>query len=150
MTPETMSKLRAMIQRHEGLRLQVYTDTQGIKTIGFGHNLQAHGETEIQIISRADADWYFEIDFAHACSQIEVLLHEMQVSLDDVRFSALVDLCFNMGINGLKGFRKMLANLRASNYTQASVELLNSKYATQVGGRAGEIAHMLNTGEWMI
>lgn len=150
MIPENMKKLRDMLQRHEGLRLVPYQDTRGIWTMGWGHNVQAHGEPIPSIISFHDAEWLFEQDFAVACSGVEVLLHSMGITVDDVRFSALVDLCFNMGINGVKTFKKMLANLQTAKYSEASIELLNSKYATQVGKRADELAHMLSTGTWMI
>jgi lysozyme len=148
MTPENMAKLRSILQRHEGLRLTPYADSRGFQTIGWGHNLSAHNEDIPEIITTDQARWYFEIDFAEACSNTELYLHGQKITLDDIRFAALVDLCFNIGIGGISKFKKMLAALKANDYTTASSELLNSIYAEQVPSRAIELADMFRTGTW--
>jgi len=44
-----------LIQRHEGLRLKVYDDTKGIKTIGYGFNLQKRAVNVVCGMSLFDA-----------------------------------------------------------------------------------------------
>ncbi len=148
MTNENLERLQSMLCRHEGLCLTAYKDTRGFMTIGYGHCLSAHNEDIPEIITTDQARWYFEIDFAEACGDTELYLHSQKITLDDVRFAALVDLCFNIGIGGIIKFKKMLAALKANDYTTASSELLNSIYAEQVPGRASELAFMLRTGTW--
>ena len=48
-----------------------------------------------------------------------------------------------MGINRLLGFKKTLGHLREGNYPAAADELLDSRYARQVGRRANELADTL-------
>ena len=47
-----------------------------------------------------------------------------------------IDLCFNLGIHTLLSFRKTLAFCELGEWEKAAAELLNSKYARQVGRRA--------------
>jgi len=148
MTAETMDKLREMIQRHEGLRLNPYKCSEDKWTVGWGHNLEAHKEAVPEIITFPQAEYYFEDDLMQALCSVDVILSAYHIQLDEVRTAALVDFVFNVGTYGFMKFKKMLAALETSDYNTAAAELLNSKYATQVGGRANELANMLKTGEW--
>ena len=55
----------------------------------------------------------------------------------------LVNLCFNMGISRLTKFQLMLGAIEAGQYELAAKELLDSRYARQVGKRAEELADIL-------
>jgi lysozyme len=52
-----------------------------------------------------------------------------------------------MGLPRLHGFVKMLDGLQRRDYHRAADELLNSKYAKQVGARSDRVAQMIRTGE---
>ena len=67
-------------------------------------------------------------------------------ALDPVRQRALINLTFNIGIEAVLGFHKMLSALIQQDYETAAKELLFSRYAVQVGARATRLAHMLRTG----
>jgi lysozyme len=67
--------------------------------------------------------------------------------LDEVRRDVLIDMCFNLGITRLLGFRRMLAACKNEDWTWAANEMLASKWAKQVGKRAYELADMMLTGE---
>ena len=69
-------------------------------------------------------------------------------SLDPVRQDVLISLTFNMGLPRLRGFVNMLAALSDQMWDVAAKELLDSKYALQVGNRALELAAMIRTGEY--
>jgi lysozyme len=58
---------------------------------------------------------------------------------------ALVNLAFNMGMPNLMQFRKTLILLRDGAWDRAADELLDSRYATQVGYRAVEVADMIRS-----
>ena len=57
-------------------------------------------------------------------------------------------MAYNMGVGGLLGFRKTLGFIEAGDYASASVEMLNSRWATQVGGRANKLSRVMLTGSW--
>jgi lysozyme len=69
-------------------------------------------------------------------------------TLDEVRKEALIDLCFNLGLTRLMGFKKALAAIEAGLWETAKVELLDSRWAVQVGARSEEISEMIRSGQY--
>ena len=56
--------------------------------------------------------------------------------LGDEKMRVLANMCFNLGITRLLKFRKFLAALEAGDFETAGEEMIDSKWATQVGARA--------------
>jgi len=137
-----MRNLVEMLKRHEGLRLKPYLCTADKLTIGYGRNLESMG------ISLYEAEVMLVSDIERCYNELEVF--EWFVSLDMVRQEAMVDLLFNLGLPRFLGFKKMIKHLSNKDYSQAAAELLNSRYAIQVGDRANELAYMLERGEYLI
>ena len=129
-------KAKAMLKRHEGLRLYVYECTGGKKTIGYGRNLEDRGITEAEAESMLDSD-------IESTEEQLVSSFEFYQDLDDVRKAVLIDLAFNIGMAGLKGFKKMLIAIEEGDYSEAAIQLLDSRYAKQVPTRAMELARLL-------
>lgn len=129
----------AQLMRHEGYRGQVYSDTEGVLTAGWGHALHV-GST----VPRAAAEAFLAEDLAMVRRDFPAL----GLELDPVREFVIKNMLFNLGLSKLKGFRKMLAALRVGDYARASKEMLDSKWAGQVKGRAVELAKMMRTGEY--
>lgn len=133
-----LEKLRAQLEKHEGIRFFPYKDTVGNLTIGVGHNLTAKG------INKRVIDVLFECDVMDAVASLEARL-PWTIGLDDIRFRALVDLVFNMGAR-FYTFTTTIDHLENGRWDQAANALLLSKYAAQVGQRARTIANMIRTG----
>ncbi|MEL0114284.1 MAG: hypothetical protein VW835_21355, partial [Rickettsiales bacterium] len=123
----------------EGLRLTPYVDTVGKITVGVGRNLSDRGITEAQAYAWLDED------IALAVAELTARFPWF-ADLDEARRRVLIDMHVNMGIQRLKGFKRMLAALAARNYWRAADEMLASKWATQVHGRAERLARMMRTG----
>jgi lysozyme len=98
-------------------------------------------------ISREEAMALLANDVKNARYQLEQHL-PWASSLDDVRESALVNMCFNVGIGKLLNFRKFLSALEAGDYKSASAEMLDSLWAKQVGPRAQRLALQIQSGLW--
>ena len=139
MKSEDMEALRQQLILHENLRLFPYVDTVGKTSIGIGRNLTDRG------ISHAEARVLLDNDINSVLDDLTVF--PWFSLLDAVRQRVFVDLCFNMGLNRLMGFEKMLAASVAGQWETAATELLNSRYAQQVGDRAVRLATMLRTGQ---
>jgi len=152
-TRELSEHIRALIKRHEGLRLKPYRDTGGVWTVGYGHNLEATGEPIPDQISEREAEDLLERDLAKATLNCEFFIRGYD-ALDPVRKAVLVDMCFNMGLGsaesgkGLLSFRNTLALLAEGQYERAAENMLVSRWAEQVGDRAVEDARMISTGLW--
>lgn len=139
MTSNPLSAAKLLLIRHEGLKLRPYRDTVGKLTIGVGRNLDDVGITE------AEALHLLANDIVKVSQQLMAQL-PVYNQLDDTRKLALVDMGF-MGVHKLLGFKGMIAALEAQDWEAASNHCLASKWATQVHGRANDIATMIRTGE---
>lgn len=133
--------LREQLIRDEGRRLFPYHDSVGKLTIGVGRNLDDVG------LSGEEVDLLLDHDIARAATAVR-LRFPWADGLDTVRFSVLVAMAFNLGIEGLSGFRLALAAMERGEWAAAAAEMLDSKWARQVGGRAERLAEQLVTGEW--
>ncbi|MBP5430034.1 MAG: glycoside hydrolase family protein [Elusimicrobiaceae bacterium] len=128
-------------QRYEGLNVMPYKCPAGHWTIGYGHNLE-NG------ISKEAAQFILLQD-VNAAQKAVRQQFEGWCQLGEVRQFVLVDMCFNMGIGKLAAFKKMWAALKRGDYTATSYEMLDSRWAGQVGRRARELAEMMRTGEYL-
>lgn len=137
---EDLTREERLLIAHEGLRLKPYKCTAGRLTVGIGRNLDANG------ISKEEAYAMMRNDLEKCRAQVATL--GMPDDLGEVRTAVLVNMCFNLGFGGLKGFRNTLNLIRARRYKEAAEDMLNSKWARQVGRRANELANMMRTGEW--
>lgn len=132
-------KLVERIIKHEGLELKPYKCTAGRLTIGVGRNLDDNGITE------EEARFLLKNDMRNC--HIDCLYNfPFYAEMDDVRQGVILEMCFNLGINRLKGFKKMLTACEFKNYALASEEMLNSLWAKQVGKRARNLAQIMRMG----
>jgi lysozyme len=148
MTPENIEKLKTELKRDEGLRLSSYRCSMGHQTIGYGHNLQydspqlrsmlRHGITELQ------AERLLETDISKAIQVASGFVRSFD-DLTDGRKRALVNMAFNLGY-GLYEFVKLKQAILASDWDSAAREVLDSRYAKQVGKRAERVAKLLKSG----
>lgn len=118
-----------------------YLDTVGKLTIGYGRNLDDVGisETEASLMLRNDLD--------EAVNVLEGTLPWAE-DLDEPRWAVLVNMTYNMGMKGLLGFKRMLDHTRAKEWNLAAREMLDSKWAGQVGDRALRLAEQMRLGAW--
>lgn len=137
MTPDMQVKLRALLIDHEGKSNFPYVDTVGKITVGIGYNLSDRGLSD---------DWVdnqFESDVNYFYSQL--FQFEWFKNLNEARQIALIDMCF-MGVKKFLSFKKMIAALEKNDYQSAALEMLNSKWAGQVGRRATDLARIMREG----
>ncbi len=132
-----------MLIRHEGLRLKPYKDSVGKLTIGVGRNLDDKG------ITKEEAMHLLLNDIYDTMSDLDRTLPWWR-GLDEVRKAILINMCFNLGLPRLMTFRKMLKALEDRNYELAAKEMLDSKWAKQVGNRAIELSEMMRTGKELV
>lgn len=129
------SKAIEMLKRHEGYRSKPYRCSAGKITIGYGRNLEDVGvnesEAEILLIN----DYNAAEDEASKFSWFE--------GLSDVRREVVIMMIFNLGYPRFTGFKKTIAALAAGDYESAASEMLDSKWAAQVGLRAFELSAMM-------
>lgn len=126
------------LRQEEGLRLKPYKDTEGVLTIGYGRNLEHKG------ISTAEAAVLLENDVDETIAALETM--DFWPLVNDARRSVLVNMAFNLGVHGLLGFSLMLDAVRRGDYDVAARQMLNSKWAAQVGTRAVTLSQRMRNG----
>jgi lysozyme len=130
----------AELERDEGVRLKPYNDSVGVLTIGIGRNLRDRG------ITREEAYHLLQNDLDEVEAQLADALPWWR-TLDEVRQRVLCNMAFNLGIAKLLGFSLTLSRIERKEYEAASVSMLQSAWALQVGPRAKRLAEMMRTGE---
>lgn len=134
-----MTLVERLIRLHEGCRLYAYTCPSGKTTIGWGRNLDDQG------VSRDEADLLLTHDIVR-CEQALREALPWTAQLDVVRLAVLTDMVYNLGLAGLLRFKRTLASIEARDYPRAAGQMLDSRWAQQVGGRAKRLASMMATG----
>jgi lysozyme len=134
--------LETQLIEHEGMRLDMYDDSVGIKTIGVGRNLEAVG-----LRSEAEARFLLRSDILAVQTELRRELGSWIEDLNEVRQRVLLDMAFNLGTAGLMRFERTLAAVASRQYSSGAVEMLDSRWATQVGQRAHRLSKMMQTGE---
>lgn len=131
--------LQDRIIRHEGLRLSPYRDTMGKLTIGVGRCLDTKG------ISRDEAIYLLNNDLDYVKEHVATALPCI-LGLDQLRQEVLFEMAFQLGMNGLLGFKNMLAAVRDHNWASASTNMLSSAWHTQTPDRCEELANIMLNG----
>ena len=157
----TSNFLDKLIQ-HEGMVLTVYKDTLGIDTIGIGRNLKDRGisKEELDYMDYPNMDAIYEHGITEAdarylaMNDIKIVenelcaVHKCVEDLDGVRQLILMDMAFNMGVPRLCKFKKMWNAIHEQKFEAASLEMMDSKWARQVGQRAKKLSEAMKLGEF--
>lgn len=138
--PEFVSR----VETHEGFSLTPYKDSRGNETIGIGH-LVKEGDDFGPTITEKQAREMFNRDLLEAERMAQSL--PMYGRLNTARQQVLVEMVFNLGLNGVKGFRNTLKDIEKGNFEAASKRMLRSDWAKQVGQRAKKLAEIMRRGK---
>ena len=132
-------RLIDQLRLHEGVEKTVYDDSEGIPTIGVGRNLRDRGLSDDEI------DYLLSNDIDIVVRELDNVMPWWK-DLDEVRQRVLCDLVFNLGMPRFSGFKKSISYMKQQMWDQAANELLDSKWARQVGRRAERLSEMMRTG----
>ena len=157
----------SQLQSDEGFKKGVYKDTEGIKTIGYGFNLERAGAKEALDaagikkslgdlksgklkLTKDEASRLMRGEYPHFADAAKRFVNKgrdgtwSKLTLD--RQKILTNMAYNMGETGLNKFEDLRTALQKGNYEQAGEEMMNSVWAGQVKGRADRLtARMKNT-----
>lgn len=139
------AELARQLRGDEGVRAQAYKDHLGYLTIGVGRliderkpgsGLRPH---EIDYLLRSDID-----------DRIDQLSRRLPwfMQLDSARQGVLLNMSFQLGVDGLLGFRNTLRLVEQGEYARAAENMLLSKWAQQTPERARRMAEQMRTGQW--
>lgn len=122
----------------EGFSSTAYPDPlTGNLPYTFGHGLTYITKDESSII------------VGNRCYSIvnELNKEEWFTRMDSTRQSAIINMAFQIGVGGLKKFKKTIGHFNKYEYSKASSEMLDSKWAKQTPERAKKISEIIKTGQ---
>jgi lysozyme len=148
-----------MLALEEGFRPEVYRCTSGYWTCGVGHVVtwdRSASETEAARAAGRIAPYPWSV--ADAMEQFEGVVEKTRRELDDrlpwwreqtePRQAVLISMAYQMGINGLMGFRNTLKAWQAGAYDDVATRMMNSKWARQTPARARRHARQVADNTW--
>jgi lysozyme len=139
------SELARQLRGDEDERACVYQDHLGYWTIGVGRlvdkrkpgaGLRPH---EIEFLLNNDID-----------DRIDALTRRLPwfQDLDDARRGVLLNMSFQLGVEGLLKFERTLGLIEAGQYDLAAHTMLQSLWAKQTPARAERMAEQMRSGQW--
>ena len=137
-------KLLESVKKHEGYRNKVYLDTLGKRTVGVGHLcVEDFWEDDKEY----EEDFLMDIlkkDLQQAIRQANSMCEGLKIS-EDAKI-IIIEMIFQLGGTGVSKFRKMWQALQQDppDYAEASVQMLDSRWAKQTPNRAKEMARLLS------
>lgn len=140
------TELAQQLRGDEGEKPCVYQDHLGFWTIGVGRLVDARKPGaglrphEITFLLTNDID--------DRIGELQKRLPWFN-QLNPVRQGALLNMSFQLGVDGLLGFTNTLRMVSQGHYDLAATNMLKSKWATQTPERALRMVEQMRTGKWV-
>lgn len=141
-----MSSLAEQLEQEEGRRRAVYQDHLGYWTIGVGRLIDARKGGGLR---DSEIDLLLANDIAATTAEVTRALPWV-AALDEPRRAVLIGMAFQMGVQGMLGFRTTLGLVQAGRYAEAGDQMLRSRWAQQTPARAYRMAEQMRSGQWMM
>lgn len=148
-----MSEIIKILKFEEGYRSKPYIDSEGYPTVGYGIKLGPRGG--------AIENYTFTVPEAVGSVWLETLLSNNRLQMNTIpgivdalrhcsepRSDILQSMAWQMGVEGLAGFKNMLALISQENFTAAASCMLMSKWARQTPNRAKRHAEVMRSGSY--
>ena len=124
------------IKISEGFRSKVYKCTEGYDTIGYGFAIK---DLELD---EDICDMILERKVAKLVEMLEKNLPYLPSLPKDAQ-DVLIEMAYQMGVSGLLKFKKTLMYVESKDYKDASVEMLDSRWAKQTPNRAKKLSDIM-------
>jgi lysozyme len=143
-----------LLKHHEGFRSEYYYCTSNKKSIGNGRNVDDNPFTKEEldylgftdpnkvVVNRIQAQYLLKNDMKKFYLQLQRKI-PFYNSLDKQAQHILLNMSFNMGTKTLMKFIGTLTLIKNGDYKQASFEMLDSRWAKQVGNRSVQLSILM-------
>ena len=152
-----IERLIEHLEKEEGYRAEPYEDTQGLRHIGTGFNLEIEWDQEIlDYLGVSDEDDITYINrqqnsfiLNHHIEKVEPVVKKIYPDHEDLlshlRAEIIIALVFQLGAGGYKKFRKHIQAVKDRNWKEAAAQLLDSRAAKQAPNRFDRISKAFET-----
>ena len=128
-----VDKLKDQLILHEGLELKSYTCSAGYVTLGVGRNVEELGITE------DEARYLLDNDILRVTKELDNAMPWWR-NMSEVRQRVVVDMVFNLGVSRFLNFKNAINAMQEEDWDEAAAQMLDSRWADQVGQRANRLA----------
>lgn len=135
--------LEQLLIKEEGFLPHAYQDHLGYWTIGYGKLID---ERKGGGITKEEALYLLRNEIKTKTTELEHAIPWLS-GLDAIRRTVLIAMAFQMGVQGVLGFKNTLAAIQAGDFEKAARGIRGSKWAQQTPGRAERMARAIETGE---
>ena len=136
-------KLRKQLEIDEGIVNEIYNDHLGYPTFGIGHLITEDDPEEgLPVgtpVSEERIQQAFESDIEWVLSDCNKLYNNFDSLPEEVQ-QIIANMMFNLGYPRLSKFKGMRSGVVNENWDAAADEMLDSRWARQVGARAERLA----------
>lgn len=137
-------ELTKQLRRDEGEVLSAYQDHLGFWTLGVGRLIDKRKGGSI---TPEESAYLLSNDIDKR--QAELLRRApWTANLDQARFGVLLNMAFQMGVDGLLGFKNTLTMGRDGDYAAAADGMMQSLWAKQTPERAKRLSVQMRSGVW--
>ena len=134
--------LKEEIKSHEGFVNKIYKDHLGFPTIFYGHLITSEDNyEEDKEYPKEMGEEVFELDFQKALASTESLIGSRPVN--HTAKEVLIEMVYQMGVGGVSKFKKMWEALEKGDYTEASFQMMDSRWAKQTPSRAESLSKIM-------
>jgi lysozyme len=169
-----INSLSSLLAYDEGSESMPYQDTNGIWTVGIGHNLEANplsvlvtdsifkrtglvesrtypmsleGIRKAGGLTENEILLQFDVDTRDAEHGLPIWIDELH-DIQPVIYAVLIDMAFNLGDAGFLEFDTFLGFVERGEYAAAADDLEKTEVYQQLTVRYSRLATMLRTQEW--
>ena len=141
-----INKLREQLKIDEGVKYEIYKDHLGYPTFGIGHLITDNDpEYDLPIgtkISEERVNEVFNTDVKKFINETKKIFPDLDDKPENIQL-VLVNMCFNLGAPRLSKFKKFIDAINNEQWIEAAVEMMDSRWANQVGPRAERLRQIV-------
>ena len=116
------------IKQEEGFSGTVYKCTEGFDTVGYGTKLP---------LTKEESELILNHRLNQTKAQLTSYLYDLDIKQE--AWDILFNMAYQLGVNGVLKFKKMIEALRSKDYKEASKQGLDSLWAKQTPQRANRL-----------
>ncbi len=146
MNSHLIKQLQEQLKIDEGVKYEIYNDHLGYATFGIGHLITdkdpEYGKPIGTKITEERVNEVFQTDVELYISETKSVFLGLENKPEKIQL-VLVNMCFNLGAPRLSKFKKFIAAIDQEQWMEASLEMMDSQWAKQVGPRATRLKEIV-------
>tara|TARA_Y100000114_G_C11521874_1_gene213905 strand:- start:6 stop:464 length:459 start_codon:yes stop_codon:yes gene_type:complete len=147
-----LDKLQKELAEDEGCKYEIYNDHLGYATFGIGHLVTdsdlEYGQEIGTEVSKERVDECFKADIEITIEDCNILYSNFNDIPEEAQL-ILANMMFNLGRPRLSKFLKLKAAVDDEDWMEASVQMMDSKWAKQVPNRAKRLCERMEKLSWL-